>query len=645
MPNKLNKEKSLYLKQHAGNPVDWYPWGDQAFEKAKKENKLLIVSIGYSSCHWCHVMEHNVFEHEDAAELMNNHFVSIKVDREERPDVDQVYMDAVQMITGGGGWPLNVFVLPDGRPFYGGTYFPKDQWMSLIERLALAYKERPELISGTATEIQEKMTQNEQALHEQKGHSSDLNQFTERLFKQWESNFDAENGGEKGAPKFPMPAKLSAVYTAALSSNSDAVRKQLLLTLKKMAAGGIYDQVGGGFARYSVDNQWYVPHFEKMLYDNAQLLPLYARAAAIEQDEISKLVLNETFEFLTREMQTAQGLFAAAIDADSEGVEGKFYTWTYENFKKVIPDEQWADFFNVIKPGNWEGTNVLHYHSKEMDTRLQNGKAFISSLVDVKSKLMSERNKRIRPVTDEKAITSWNAMLAASLLESYRYVHDARFKTVALEILTQVKQQWETKQYLPRILNYDAGHGMLDDYAYTAMAYYRAFECTHDQQWLDWAHKIFSTALKTFDVGRALLNYYPVSEALFARKTEWIDTVMPSSNALMASVAFDLGYVLKKPEYTVKSQEMLGTMSELMQKHPLMLGAWIETALNNEKKLYVSIGDDFEMTQLRDYFAEIRLFPDVLPLMQGEKNEILVCQGNECYSPVKSINEALALFR
>ncbi|ALO17323.1 Thioredoxin-related protein [Salinivirga cyanobacteriivorans] len=645
MSNRLKEEHSLYLQQHAENPVDWFPWSDEAFEKARDENKLLIVSIGYSSCHWCHVMEHNVFEHDDAATLMNKHFVSVKVDREERPDVDHIYMDAVQMITGRGGWPLNVFVLPDGRPFYGGTYFPKEQWMSLIERLAITYKERPELIRSTAEEIQNKIAQNEEILQTNKPREDDVNNLSVKLLKQWEANFDSEHGGEKGAPKFPMPARLSAVYNAAISQNHTAIKNQTLFTLKQMAAGGIYDQVGGGFARYAVDSQWRVPHFEKMLYDNAQLLPLYAKAASIEQDEVFKMVLNESFSFLIREMEIEPGLFASAIDADSEGVEGKFYTWTYQDFKKVVPDDQWADFFSIIKPGNWEGTNVLHYQPGAMDQRIHDEQGFLAALNKVKSKLLSERNKRVRPVRDEKAITSWNAMLAASLFESYKYVKDTRFIEVALEILNRVKQQWKTKGHLPRILNYDSATGMLDDYAYTVLAFYSAYEITHNQEWLNLAQTIFSKTLEVYDVDKSLLNYYPASEQMFARKTEWMDTVIPSSNALIANVAFDLGYVLKNTGYTQKGQKMLQTMTELMQKHPLMLGAWMEAAQNSKEKIYVNIGKNYSVDKVRSLFAGENIYPDILPSKELDNNEIMACKGNTCFKPVNTIDEAIKLVK
>src|SRR6056297_788708 len=271
--NKLTNEHSLYLQQHAKNPVNWYPWGAEAFEKAKAENKPLIVSIGYSSCHWCHVMESEVFEHADAAKLMNEKYVCIKVDREERPDVDQVYMDAVQMITGSGGWPLNVFVLPDGRPFYGGTYFPKDRWMSLLEKLAITYKNQHDLIVKTAGEIQNKVEDTEQILHSSHREESTYKELTTQLLESWKQNHDTENGGDKGAPKFPMPVRLAALFDLAITENRHQIKQEVLHTLKKMASGGIYDHVGGGFSRYSVDENWHVPHFENMLYDNAQLLP------------------------------------------------------------------------------------------------------------------------------------------------------------------------------------------------------------------------------------------------------------------------------------------------------------------------------------------------------------------------------------
>ncbi len=643
--NKLANEHSLYLQQHAKNPVNWYPWGTEAFEKAKAENKPLIVSIGYSSCHWCHVMESEVFEHADAAKLMNEKYVCIKVDREERPDVDQVYMDAVQMITGSGGWPLNVFVLPDGRPFYGGTYFPKERWMSLLEKLAITYEKQHDLIMKTAGEIQNKVEGTEQILHNSQSEEPTYKELTARFFEAWKQNFDTENGGDKGSPKFPMPVRIAALLDFSLSENREDNKNEVLLTLKKMASGGIYDQVGGGFSRYSVDAQWQVPHFEKMLYDNAQLLPLYAKAASITGNKAYRMVVDETFTFLEREMQVEKGMFASAIDADSEGVEGKFYVWDYHHFLKIVEDEQWAGFFHVKPEGNWEKTNVLRVSATRLFAEnSKNQDKLLLQLKKVKQKLLAEREKKVRPVRDNKVITSWNAMLAIGFTQSYVALGDLRYLEKAGEILDQIRKKFKSTGKLPRILNYEAGEGMLDDYAFSAQAAYQFFTVTHEKEWLIFADQIFSKAVELFkEPKKYLLNYYPVKTDLFARKTEWMDTVQPSSNAIMAQVAWDLGYVLKKPEPTQLSQNMLQTMNKLLKKHPLMLSGWMKAAFNHHKKLFVSIGKDVDPVEVSKYFRNRGLWPDILPDEEIKRDEILVCRGQTCYAPVRSIAEVVEL--
>ena len=359
--NQLINESSPYLLQHAHNPVNWYPWGKKALEKAKNENKLIIVSIGYAACHWCHVMEHESFEDEEVAQYMNEHFVCIKVDREERPDIDQVYMNAVQLLVGNGGWPLNCITLPDARPIYGGTYFPKKQWIHMLKQLQEFVKENPDKAEEQASAITKGVRSSEiiQLNNEKKKYSkNDLI----TIFNNWKGNIDFINGGHNGAPKFPLPVGYEfLLHYHYLSKNEDAL-KAVTTTLDKIADGGIYDQIGGGFARYSTDAIWKVPHFEKMLYDNAQLVSLYSHAYQFTKNKKYKIIISETLDFIKREMTSKEGGFYSSLDADSEGEEGKFYVWTKKEIEKVLGENApiILDFYNVTNAGNWENSNILY---------------------------------------------------------------------------------------------------------------------------------------------------------------------------------------------------------------------------------------------------------------------------------------------
>ena len=360
MPNRLAEETSPYLLQHADNPVDWYAWGEDALAKAQEENKLLLVSIGYAACHWCHVMEHESFEDEEVARVMNEYFVNIKVDREERPDIDKIYMDAVQLMTGRGGWPLNAIALPDGRPIFGGTYFPKSQWLKVLSQIVTLYKKSPERALKSAESIVEYMQNSgvERAESSLNISRDDLL----RMLEQWMGQIDFQWGGRKvSSNKFPLPANNLFLLQAAYLTGVDKVQEAVDVTLEKMAYGGIYDHLGGGFARYSVDQYWKVPHFEKMLYDNGQMVSLYAEAYQQSPRPLYKSVVYETLRFVERELTSPEGGFYASLDADSEGVEGKYYVWTHEEIEKVMGrnTKVFADYFNVHPFGNWEETNVL----------------------------------------------------------------------------------------------------------------------------------------------------------------------------------------------------------------------------------------------------------------------------------------------
>ena len=373
--NHLINESSPYLLQHAHNPVNWFPWGEEALAKAKQEDKMILVSIGYAACHWCHVMERESFENEIVARIMNEHFVCIKVDREERPDIDQVYMEAVQLLTGHGGWPLNCFALPDGRPVYGGTYFPRENWISMLSSLEKLYSTQRTGLEQQAEDIRKGMVSNELFLEEIQAEAYNPDEL-KMLYKNWQKDFDREEGGENHAPKFPMPDNYEFLLMYAHFSTNREALEHVILTLEKMAGGGIYDHIGGGFSRYSTDMYWKVPHFEKMLYDNAQLVSLYSEAYQKTRIPRFQQVVEETLDFIQRELTSPEGGFYASLDADSEGEEGKYYVWTKKEIDTILGEDSdlFCRYYNVTAQGNWEhGKNILHNVSTAKELAAQSG--------------------------------------------------------------------------------------------------------------------------------------------------------------------------------------------------------------------------------------------------------------------------------
>ena len=438
--NHLIDESSPYLLQHAHNPVDWYPWSEEALTKAKEENKMLIISVGYAACHWCHVMEHESFEDTTVARIMNEHFVSIKVDREERPDVDDVYMTACQMSTGEAcGWPLNAFALPDGRPVWAGTYFPKKQWLEILRYFQQLNEQNPGRIETFATQLLNGLRSRDIMTLEDS--DSILNQDSyQKLADNLLSNVDFREGGSKGAPKFPMPTNMDFLldyhYRAQDLDALEAVNK----TLTKMAYGGIYDQLGGGFARYSTDAIWKVPHFEKMLYDNSQLISLYAKAYRQSKDELYKTTIEETIEFVERELGDPSGGFYSSLDADSEGEEGKYYVWEMEAVERILNDEREVEvisaYYNLSKRGNWEdGKNILHRKKSisEVAGELDLEEAAFQELLEgAKKKLFKARQKRVRPGLDNKILTSWNGLMLQAYVDAYKALGNTSYRRKGL---------------------------------------------------------------------------------------------------------------------------------------------------------------------------------------------------------------------
>ena len=568
--NKLIDQSSPYLLQHAHNPVNWYPWGEEALTKAKKENKLIIISIGYAACHWCHVMEHESFENEEVAKFMNENFVAIKIDREERPDIDQVYMDAIQLLTGSGGWPLNVITLPDGRPIYGGTYFPKKNWMHMMTEVLKYVKNNPEDAEEQAKGLTEDIKYKE-TLFTIKDASDFKKTDLEQVFINWKKRLDFKNGGRNKAPKFPMPIGYQFLLQYHyLTKDKDAL-KAVTTTLNKMADGGIYDQVGGGFARYSTDAIWKVPHFEKMTYDNAQLVSLYSSAYQATKNPYYKTIVYETLAFMKREMTYKGEAFYASLDADSEGEESKFYVWSNQELKKILQEDYAliATYYNVTEQGNWENNHNILLKTKsdtEIASKFNLTKTELAQKIKAaKQTLLKERAKKTRPGLDDKILTSWNALMLKGYVDAYRVFNDEAFLNTALKNATFILNNCKQKDYrLNR--NFKDGkssiNGFLDDYAFTIDAFIALYQATFDEKWLNEAHELLKYSITHFYDSKSSMFFYTsdVDPSLIARKMELSDNVIPSSNSQMAKNLYVLGTYFHIDDYINTSKKMVNNV-------------------------------------------------------------------------------------
>ena len=662
--NPLINESSPYLLQHAHNPVNWYPWGPEALEKAQNENKLIIVSIGYAACHWCHVMEHESFESEDVANFMNEHFVAIKVDREERPDIDQVYMNAVQLLSGRGGWPLNCLALPDGRPIYGGTYFQKDQWLDMLSQVSGFVINNPDKAEEQAKSLTEGVQNNERIYANTEVHDFSIDDL-DNIFAKWRNDIDFVEGGSLGAPKFPLPVGYQfLLHYHSLTKNEDAL-KAITTTLDKMASGGIYDQVGGGFSRYSTDAVWKVPHFEKMLYDNAQLVSLYTSAYQLTKNPHYKTVVTETLDFIKRELSSPEDGFYASLDADSEGIEGKFYCWAKNEIKEIIGNhaDLIIDYYNVSGAGNWEhNQNILYKRltDNEIAHKYNLSEVQLSDrILEAKRILLNERSKRIWPAMDDKILTSWNGLMLKAFIDAYRVFDDPDYLNIALKnaefILTRIKA---SDNRLNR--NFKNGkatiNAFLDDYAFTIQAFIAIYQATFDEKWLEEAQQLTSYCLDHFLDTKSGMFYYTsdLDPALIARKMELSDNVIPSSNSEMAKNLFILGQYLYNAEYTSMAKKMLANVKRHALENGIyyanwdILMAWFalnpyEVGIVGENCLEKR--KEFDRHYLPNVFlyggkneGKSELLND--KLIEG-KTTIYVCRNNACQRPVNEVNDAL----
>ncbi|MCK8493766.1 thioredoxin domain-containing protein [Spirosoma sp. RP8] len=685
MPNQLINETSPYLLQHAHNPVNWYPWNEEALRRAIDEDKPILVSIGYSACHWCHVMERESFEKEEVARVMNDNFICIKVDREERPDVDAIYMDAVQAMGVQGGWPLNVFLMPDAKPFYGLTYLPQRNWINLLVSIRDAYAEhRGDLEQSAEGFARELNLTDVDRYGLTQGDPLFSPETLDVFYRKVAVKADDEKGGMRRAPKFPMPSVwrfLLRYYdtTVATGAGNDAALHQVRITLDRMALGGIYDQLGGGFARYSTDADWLAPHFEKMLYDNGQLLTLYAEAYSLTKSPLYRHVVYQTIGFAQRELLSPEGGFYSALDADSEGVEGKFYTFTTPELRSILGDDYgwFAELYNLTEEGNWDpghgqpSTNILH--------RTESDESFIErmgwTLADLNvrldathTRLLRVRDQRIRPGLDDKILCSWNGLMLKGLATAYRVFGELEFLTLALRLAYFLLKNMRDSRNGRLWHTYKNGRarqaGFLEDYAAVIDGLVALYQATFTENWLSEADQLTKYVLTNFtdpDPASDDLLFFTDKngEELIARRKELIDNVIPSSNSIMAENLYTLSLLLDRPEYAERADRMVGRVQSLIQQNADYLTNWAALfALRVRPTAEIAIvGPEAELFRQE---LDAEFYPNKvlcgttgkgdLPLLQHRgpidgKTALYVCYNRACQLPVTSVAEVWKLLR
>lgn len=664
-PNNLIKASSPYLLQHAHNPVNWYEWGQEALEKAKQENKLILVSIGYSACHWCHVMERESFENHEVAEVMNRHFICIKVDREERPDIDQIYMLAIQLMTGSGGWPLNCLCLPDQRPIYGGTYFKKEDWINILENVAELWQNEPDKAKQYADRLTDGIRNAERIIPNVKREEYALEHLSE-IITPWKQYFDWSEGGYNRAPKFPMPNNWQFMLRYSLLTGDEETRTSAFLTLEKMALGGIYDQIGGGFARYSVDGNWHVPHFEKMLYDNGQLISLYAEAYQYSRMPLFKEVVEESIGWLDREMTSEEGLFYSALDADSEGVEGKFYVWDETEFEKITGEHHalMTAYYQLSEEGNWEEeqTNILLRKQTDEKFAAERGLTLDElkqQLKSVKGKLLEQRNQRVRPGLDDKCLTAWNAMAIKGLAESSGIFDNTAYYLMAKRAADFILSGLRTPNGgLYR--NFKNGKatisGFLDDYAFFIEALIALYQADFDERWLIEAKTLTELVLLDFADPESPMFFYTPSggETLIARKHEIMDNVIPASNSVMAQNLHTLGLLFDEERYINQAAAMLAAVQPQIKTYGSAYSNWAIQLLNEVFGLneIAITGKSIAALkkEINDHYIPNKIIlsgtNSTLPLLKDKESietKIYICRNKVCQLPVATVDEALKL--
>ncbi|MBX2928461.1 MAG: thioredoxin domain-containing protein [Saprospiraceae bacterium] len=674
--NRLRHETSPYLLQHAHNPVDWYAWKPEAFDRARSENKPIIVSIGYSTCHWCHVMERESFEDEAVAAFMNEHFINIKVDREERPDVDQIYMEACQAITGGGGWPLNCFLTPDGRPFYAGTYYPpapahnRPSWIQVLHGMLNAFHNKRETVESQADRLTGMISGADEVFLKEVtiGEQVFSQVMLQNIYRHLQQRFDREEGGFGGAPKFPGTMTLEFLQAYHHYTGETEALAHVEFSLQKMIRGGIYDQIGGGFARYATDRAWLIPHFEKMLYDNALLVQLLSDVYKVSPQPIYRRAIEETLEFVAREMTHPQGAFFSALDADSEGVEGKFYVWSREEIAAVLGEEAelCCAFYGATEAGNWEHTNIL-WQPLAMETFAQEHDMALPELerriAGWRNRLFDARKGRIRPGLDDKIILSWNAMQTSAYAAAYAALGEERYRQAAVDnlrfLLDQLKlpeapalyHTWKDGQ-----AQYDA---FLDDYALFIAACIDVYQISFDTAWLDCAVQYAEYVLARFMDEEKKLFYFTsdMQQDVLMRKRDLYDSAVPSGNSTMALNLQRLGLMLDRNDFRQLAQGMLSAMREATERYPSSFARWAKAVLHevHPPAEVAAVGGqavEWAKELARQYspgsvWMAAAEADERYPLLKGRgvqgKTLLYICRNYACLQPADTVEAAAKL--
>ncbi len=683
--NRLSDESSPYLLQHADNPVDWHPWSEEAFRIARDADKPVLLSVGYSACHWCHVMAHESFEDETTAEMMNALFVNVKVDREERPDVDDIYMQAVQAIAGQGGWPMTVFLLPDGRPFYGGTYYPKESrygmpsFQQLMAAVHDAYRDKRDQLEAQADNLHQALKRDVLGIGRADDSGLTLDLLDEAAAKLMDA-MDPVNGGFGTQPKFPNPISLEFLLRHYDRTQDDRALQLLTLTLRKMAQGGIYDQVGGGFARYSVDAHWLVPHFEKMLYDNAQLSRLYLHAWQVTGDDFFRLVAEDIYDYILREMTAADGGFFSATDADSEGVEGKFFVWTIEEAREALAPlsesmpralEIAIEYFGMSAEGNFEGSNILFIPRPPMGTAEVLGMSLGQlsvAISQIKAQLYAVRSQRIPPSLDDKILTAWNGMMLASLAEAARVLERLDYLEAARrsgEFLLKRMVADDGRLYRTHKRGRSKLNAYLEDYANLVDALLELYQTTFEERFIAEARRLAAVALARFKSADG--GFYDTSddhESLIVRPRNLQDNVTPSGNAMIAKQLLRLSAYTGDSRYDEAARTVLRKLSDAMRQYPQAFAESLNAADMLVRGIdEVAVVGDLESETGREILSTLRkpYRPNMVaawsrkdvarheaipllgdrPLIHGQAT-VYVCRNFACRLPVTTAEETAA---
>lgn len=667
--NQLSQETSPYLLQHANNPVHWKAWNENSLAEAKDNNKLIIISIGYSACHWCHVMEHESFEDQEVADVMNSNFVNIKVDREERPDVDAVYMKAIQIMIRRGGWPLNVVTLPDGRPVWGGTYFRKEEWMQTLGQLQEIYQSAPEKMIDYAEKLHQGIQSVGITPNENKETTINQDQIAS-LVEKWGEYFDWDFGGMASAPKFMMPNNYHFLMRFAYQKKDNQLLEFVNLTLTRMAFGGIFDTVDGAFSRYSVDNKWHVPHFEKMLYDNGQLVSLYSDAYKLTGNPLYKEVIEKTLSFVERELMNPEGGFYCALDADSLNAEnhleeGAFYVWKIPELKTIIGDdfELFSQVFNINTFGLWEDGNYVLIQNQSLDEIAQLNSITVSTLETKKKsweqKLYIEREKRSKPRLDDKCLTSWNAIMLMGYVDAYKALEEPNYLDMALQNANFIiKNLWSGDGNL--FHNYknqkSTINGYLEDYSWVISAFISLYEVSFDEKWLRDAKKLTDYSLEHFyDEKTGFFAFTSnLDEALITSHYETEDNVIPASNSVMGKNLFQLGLYFENSYYEKVAQRMLQNILTSIS-YPSAYSNWLDLALNySEQNKELAICGEMALEHCSKinglYLPNVILagtekvsnLPFLKDRFVAEQTLFYLCQNKTCQAPSNDFQKIIS---